>query len=77
MPSILGVRLAECVTNDPDEHIPLVVQICVSVVEEHGMDTVGIYRIPGNTAAVNGLKDHLSQGIDSMTIDTVCPHLNN
>ncbi|CAI4231196.1 unnamed protein product [Auanema sp. JU1783] len=63
--NVLGVRLADCAFA-PEEHVPLVVQMCVTVVEAHGMDTVGIYRIPGNTAAVNALKDTLSHGIDNM-----------
>lgn len=36
------------------------------VVEAHGMETVGIYRIPGNTAAVNALKETLNQGFDNV-----------
>lgn len=51
--------------------VPLLVQLCVSVVEANGLDTVGIYRIPGNTAAVNALKETLGQGLDSMTLENV------
>ncbi|PIO74883.1 RhoGAP domain protein [Teladorsagia circumcincta] len=67
--SVLGVRLADCPTSGPDDLVPLCVQICVSVVEAHGLDTVGIYRIPGNTAAVNALKEMFSQGMDTMTLE--------
>lgn len=51
--------------------VPLLVQICVSVVEANGLDTVGIYRIPGNTAAVNALKETLSHCLDTMTLESV------
>ncbi|KHJ94965.1 RhoGAP domain protein [Oesophagostomum dentatum] len=51
--------------------VPLLVQICVSVVEANGLDTIGIYRIPGNTAAVNALKETLSQHLDTMTLENV------
>ncbi|VDO62244.1 unnamed protein product [Heligmosomoides polygyrus] len=51
--------------------VPLLVQLCVSVVEANGLDTVGIYRIPGNTAAVNALKETLGQGLDSMTLENL------
>lgn len=40
--------------------VPLLIRLCVRVVEANGMDTVGIYRIPGNTAAVNALKETLN-----------------
>ncbi|VDK79592.1 unnamed protein product, partial [Cylicostephanus goldi] len=52
---------------------PLVVQICVSVVEANGLDTIGIYRIPGNTAAVNALKEMFAHSLDTMTLDLSDP----
>ncbi|XGW13797.1 hypothetical protein V3C99_000247 [Haemonchus contortus] len=69
--NVLGVRLADCPTTGPDDLVPLCVQICVSVVEAHGLDTVGIYRIPGNTAAVNALKEMFSHGLDTMTLENL------
>uniref|UniRef100_A0A0K0CZS8 Rho-GAP domain-containing protein n=1 Tax=Angiostrongylus cantonensis TaxID=6313 RepID=A0A0K0CZS8_ANGCA len=67
--NILGIRLADCLTSGPEDLVPLVVRICVSVVEANGLDTVGIYRIPGNTAAVNTLKETLSHCLDIMTLE--------
>ena len=43
----------------------------MSVVEAHGMDTIGIYRIPGNTAAVNALRETLSHNMDSVNLEQV------
>ncbi|VDL86479.1 unnamed protein product [Nippostrongylus brasiliensis] len=54
--------------------VPLAVQICVSVVEANGLDTVGIYRIPGNTAAVNALKETLSHCLDNNALENVGFH---
>ncbi|EGT52086.1 CBN-PAC-1 protein [Caenorhabditis brenneri] len=69
---VLGVRLADCPTGSCEDHVPMLVQICVCVVETYGMDTVGIYRIPGNTAAVNALKESLSnRGFDSVDLTKV------
>lgn len=48
--------------------VPLIIRLCVKVVEENGMDTVGIYRIPGNTAAVNALKETLSSDLANVNI---------
>ncbi|KAJ1345783.1 hypothetical protein KIN20_000393 [Parelaphostrongylus tenuis] len=67
--NVLGIRLCDCVTSGPEDFVPLLVRICVSVVEANGLDTVGIYRIPGNTAAVNALKETLSHCLDTMTLD--------
>ncbi|RCN35655.1 hypothetical protein ANCCAN_18479 [Ancylostoma caninum] len=69
--SVLGIRLADCAMSGPEDLVPLLVQICVSVVEANGLDTVGIYRIPGNTAAVNALKETLSHCLDTMTLNNL------
>ncbi|EYC28323.1 hypothetical protein Y032_0008g91 [Ancylostoma ceylanicum] len=69
--SVLGIRLADCAMSGPEDLVPLLVQICVSVVEANGLDTVGIYRIPGNTAAVNALKETLSHCLDTMTLENL------
>lgn len=42
--------------------VPLIVRACTEAVEKNGMDSVGIYRIPGNTAAVNALKEWTNIG---------------
>lgn len=74
---VLGVKLADCTMANPGEMVPLLVRICVTVVEAHGMDTVGIYRIPGNTAAVNALKDSLAnvgfEHVDPANMEAVDP----
>ncbi|CAJ0598026.1 unnamed protein product [Cylicocyclus nassatus] len=68
---VLGVRLQDCAMAGPDDLVPLVVQICVSVVEANGLDTIGIYRIPGNTAAVNALKEMFAHSLDTMTVENL------
>ncbi|KRY42588.1 GTPase-activating protein pac-1 [Trichinella spiralis] len=51
--------------------VPLIVQLCVKVVEAYGLDTVGVYRIPGNTAAVNTLSANLDQGFEFVEFDDI------
>ena len=35
--------------------------MCTRVVEERGLENQGIYRVPGNTGAVNFLQDELNK----------------
>ena len=42
------------------EHIPLLVQVCCGIVEDRGLSSVGIYRVPGNSAAVVALTEQVS-----------------
>lgn len=41
--------------------MPLLVALCVGVVESRGMQTQGIYRIPGNKAAVTHLTEMVNR----------------
>ncbi|VDK42409.1 unnamed protein product [Anisakis simplex] len=64
--SALGQRIVDCPTSGEGDQVPLLIRMCVQVVESYGMDTVGIYRIPGNTAAVNALKETLNNGFENV-----------
>ncbi|KRZ61109.1 Rho GTPase-activating protein 23 [Trichinella nativa] len=69
--AVFGINLEECVTTGETDFVPLIVQLCVKVVEAYGLDTVGVYRIPGNTAAVNTLSANLDQGFEFVEFDDI------
>lgn len=58
-----GAPLHECVPSHENEFIPLVVELCTKAIEDRGLDFVGIYRVPGNKAAVELLKKELKEVI--------------
>lgn len=41
--------------------VPLIVETCTRIVEERGIENQGIYRVPGNSCAVNTLRDELNR----------------
>ena len=43
------------------QYVPLVVEICTTIVEGRGLENQGIYRVPGNTGAVNFLQNELDR----------------
>lgn len=43
------------------QYVPLVVEACIQIVEEKGLDNQGLYRVPGNTGAVNQLQEELNK----------------
>lgn len=43
------------------QYVPLVVEACIQVVEEKGLDNQGIYRVPGNSGAVSQLQEELNK----------------
>ena len=46
------------------DSVPLIVKICTSIVEQKGLEIVGIYRIPGNNASVTHLTELVNKGSD-------------
>ena len=57
-----GVHLEDCPPGENNPAIPRVMEICVNTIESRGLVMVGIYRIPGNSAAVSALTDWLNKG---------------
>jgi hypothetical protein len=49
--------------------VPLIVDICTRIVEARGLEMTGVYRVPGNTAAVNLMQEELKKGYDNMNVD--------
>lgn len=43
------------------KHVPLVVEVCIGNIEAHGLDSQGIYRIPGNAGVVHQLQELLDR----------------
>lgn len=55
--------------SDDNEYVPLLVARCTHIVETKGLSIVGIYRIPGNTAAISALTDQVNRGFDDQTLN--------
>lgn len=44
------------------QKVPLIVEACCKVVEDKGLEYMGIYRVPGNNAVVSSLQEQLNKG---------------
>ncbi|XP_038145248.1 rho GTPase-activating protein 21 isoform X2 [Cyprinodon tularosa] len=54
-----GVRLEDCPPAQINRFVPLLVEVCCKVVEERGLEYTGIYRVPGNNAAISSMQEEL------------------
>ena len=48
--------------------VPLLVEVCIGIIEDRGLTNEGIYRVPGNNAVVNELQKQL----DRVCISVIC-----
>lgn len=63
-----GVRLEDAPSAVTNEHVPLLVELCAQIVETRGLDMIGIYRVPGNNAAVSLLTETVNQGLEGIDL---------
>ncbi|XP_053722570.1 rho GTPase-activating protein 23-like [Synchiropus splendidus] len=68
-PQVMGVRLEDCLPALNHKFVPLVVEMCCGVIEATGLECTGIYRIPGNSAMIANLLEHLNMGLDINTAE--------
>lgn len=59
------VSVADGVLNVPPlspvfQFVPLIVEVCCKLVEERGLEYTGIYRVPGNNAAISNMQEELN-----------------
>nr|XP_054596367.1 rho GTPase-activating protein 21 isoform X3 [Nothobranchius furzeri] len=64
-----GVRLEDCPPAQTNSFVPLIVEVCCKVVEERGLEYTGIYRVPGNNAAISSMQEELnSKGMTDIDV---------
>ncbi|XP_069677566.1 uncharacterized protein RhoGAP19D isoform X4 [Periplaneta americana] len=64
----IGIPLEDCPQSSFSEYVPLLVELCTNIVELRGLEIIGIYRVPGNTAAVSSLTEGINKGFDSINL---------
>ena len=68
----IGVPLDECPLypgNGEEGLVPYLVKVCCDIVNEKGLDIVGIYRVPGNNAAVTYLTEQINKGVECFAME--------
>lgn len=64
----IGVPLGLCPISEKNKYVPFILARCTEIVETRGLAIVGIYRIPGNTAAIASLTELVNnKGVDDQT----------
>ncbi|XP_043231294.1 rho GTPase-activating protein 23-like isoform X3 [Amphibalanus amphitrite] len=59
----LSVPLEQCPPSESNPFVPRIVELCTGLVEKRGLDSEGIYRVPGNNAAIKSLSAAVNRGI--------------
>ncbi|XP_053486866.1 rho GTPase-activating protein 21 [Ictalurus furcatus] len=63
-----GARLDDCPPAHTNRFVPLIVEVCCKLVEERGLEYTGIYRVPGNNAAISSMQEELNRGVGEIDV---------
>ncbi|XP_020833911.1 rho GTPase-activating protein 21-like isoform X2 [Phascolarctos cinereus] len=63
-----GVTLGDCLPAHTNPYIPRIVEICCQLIKERGLHHTGIYRVPGNHAAIYRMQEELSKGMADINL---------
>lgn len=45
--------------------------MCTSIVEARGLEVIGIYRVPGNTASISQLTESVNKGFENINLQVI------
>jgi hypothetical protein len=67
--STFGVPLDQCLASSTNPYVPKFVEVCTDIVDARGLQTLGIYRVPGNNASITALTEEINKNYDGVSID--------
>ncbi|XP_045473160.1 rho GTPase-activating protein 21 isoform X3 [Harmonia axyridis] len=67
--STFGVPLEQCLPSCRNHYVPKFVEICTDIVDERGLQTIGIYRVPGNNASITALSEEVNRNYEDVPTD--------
>lgn len=56
----IGVPLEDCPMHEEFPSVPWLVVTCCTIIEEKGLEIMGVYRVPGNNAAISNLTEQVN-----------------
>ncbi|XP_018575341.1 rho GTPase-activating protein 21 isoform X4 [Anoplophora glabripennis] len=67
--STFGIPIEDCLPSVSNIYVPRFVEVCTEVIEERGLQTVGIYRVPGNNASITALTEEINKNYDDVPLE--------
>lgn len=55
--------------SNQNSYLPRFVEVCTQVIEEKGLQIIGIYRVPGNSASITALADEINRNFEEVPLE--------
>ncbi|XP_057657171.1 rho GTPase-activating protein 21-B isoform X17 [Diorhabda carinulata] len=67
--STFGIPIEHCIPSDNNHYLPRFVEVCTDIIDERGLQTIGIYRVPGNNASITALTDEINRNHEEVPLE--------
>ncbi|CAG9817323.1 unnamed protein product, partial [Phaedon cochleariae] len=67
--STFGVPIDECLPSASNPYLPRFVEVCTEIIDERGLQTIGIYRVPGNNASITALTEEVNKNYEDVPLE--------
>ncbi|KAL1501846.1 hypothetical protein ABEB36_007096 [Hypothenemus hampei] len=67
--STFGVPIEHCITSSTNNYLPRFVEVCTEIIDEKGLEVIGIYRVPGNNASITALTEEINRNFEEVPLE--------
>ncbi|XP_028130100.1 rho GTPase-activating protein 21 isoform X8 [Diabrotica virgifera virgifera] len=67
--STFGIPIEDCIPSATNMYLPKFVEVCTDIIDERGLQTVGIYRVPGNNASITALSEEINKNYEDVPLE--------
>ncbi|KAG5897665.1 hypothetical protein JTB14_024492 [Gonioctena quinquepunctata] len=67
--STFGIPIEDCLPSTSNVYLPRFVEVCTDIIDERGLHTIGIYRVPGNNASITALTEEVNRNYDDVPLE--------
>ncbi|XP_076251943.1 rho GTPase activating protein at 19D isoform X31 [Rhynchophorus ferrugineus] len=67
--STFGIPIKDCLPSHNNNYVPRFIEICTDIIDDKGLQTIGIYRVPGNNASITALTEEINRNTEDIQLE--------
>lgn len=67
--STFGIPIQDCIFSNNNTYLPKFIEVCTDIIDAKGLQTIGIYRVPGNNASITALSDEINRNFIDVPLE--------
>ncbi|CAH1122197.1 unnamed protein product [Ceutorhynchus assimilis] len=67
--STFGIPIEHCIPSSQNQFVPKFIEVCTDIIDEKGLQIIGIYRVPGNNASITALSEEINKNFEEVPLE--------